>query len=311
MSFANYRRHTTWALPALPDLWAEAKRLLARALAHTGAAQEIARKAHLSRSSRREIVLWIEPVEKMVRGVIAARAVIHLLMTPEGRKLLREARRDYAPEPDPEPPPPKPASPSRRIIPHPGWHTIWQPPPRPAPTLPSPPSLPADTGPGPDPGDPSSWSCPYRVVSRTRAQALPVALPEPRRGPRISLLDDWVAPPRPRPAAADNSANANSTTGDSASASKLALRYARRIETLRRVIDNPGPAIRRLAGVLARTAPDDLDLPRWRNEAARQRWLNWRQGDLYADQAREHALLALRALHRSLDWLDRPADDPG
>ena len=96
MSFANYRRHTTWALPALPDLWAEAKRLLARALAHTGAAQEIARKAHLSRSSRREIVLWIEPVEKMVRGVIAARAVIHLLMTPEGRKLLREARRDYS-----------------------------------------------------------------------------------------------------------------------------------------------------------------------------------------------------------------------
>ena len=89
------------------------------------------------------------------------------------------------------------------------------------------------------------------------------------------------------------------------------MRYARRIETLRRVIDNPGPAIRRLAGVLARTAPDDLDLPRWRNEAARQRWLNWRQGDLYADQAREHALLALRALHRSLDWLDRPADDPG
>ena len=89
------------------------------------------------------------------------------------------------------------------------------------------------------------------------------------------------------------------------------MRYARRIETLRRVIDSPGPAIRRLARVLAKTAPDDLDLPRWRNEAARQRWLNWRQGDLYADQAREHALLALRALHLSLDWLDRPADDPG
>ena len=63
--------------------------------------------------------------------------------------------------------------------------------------------------------------------------------------------------------------------------------------------------------MLAKTAPDDLDLPRWRNEAARQRWLNWRQGDLYADKARENALLALRALHLSLDWLDRPADDPG
>ncbi|MDP3739274.1 MAG: hypothetical protein Q8R02_17925, partial [Hyphomonadaceae bacterium] len=60
-----------------------------------------------------------------------------------------------------------------------------------------------------------------------------------------------------------------------------------------------------------RLAPEDLDLPRWRNDAARRRWQSWRQGDLYADQCREHAMLAIRALHLSLEWLDRPDDEPG
>jgi hypothetical protein len=152
MSYANYRRHAASPLPSIPHLWAEAKRLFARALANVGEPREIARRENLSRTMRREIVLWVEPVEKMVRGLIAAKAVIHLLMTPEGRKLLREAKRSYPePEPEIEAPRPRPGSTVRTIrIPHPGWHTIWQPPQKPAP-LPPPAPLPAEpeTTPGP------------------------------------------------------------------------------------------------------------------------------------------------------------------
>ena len=88
-----------------------------------------------------------------------------------------------------------------------------------------------------------------------------------------------------------------------------AFRCAKRIELIRRVLENPKPVILRVARFLARQHPDSVDMP------AGSRALpvkHWRQGDLYADQAREHGMLALRALHLSLAVLDAGvSEEPG
>jgi hypothetical protein len=302
MTYAFYRRYTEWTLPSIPHLWDEAKKLFERALCHGGEAQSIARYARLHRARRREILSWFVPVDSIVRKLIVAKAIVHLLMTPQGRKLLLDAKRERnAPPPEPAPKPPKAKSAPYKIsIPHPGWHTIWQPPRK---QPPSPPPQPETQAEAIDPYDPASWSCPYRIAHYSKAGDGFCEEPpaKPRTGPRISVLDlDVIVPPRARRQEEPSSA------GDM---DPSAFRCAKRIELIRRVLENPKPVILRVARFLARQHPDSVDMP------AGSRALpvkHWRQGDLYADQAREHGMLALRALHLSLAVLDAGvSEEPG
>src|ERR1700754_4950627 len=85
-------------------------------------AQDLARRSAMGRNERWGLHNWLEPIEKIVRVLLIIRAITYLVMTPEGRKLLRET-----PKSMPEPPKfaAKPAANSHReIIPYPGWHTI-------------------------------------------------------------------------------------------------------------------------------------------------------------------------------------------
>lgn len=285
MTYAHYRRTSGGTLPTIPDLWATARRLFDRALATFGAPEAIARQERLRRTARSEISAWFEPVERIVRRVIIAKAVIHLLMTPQGRKLLHASKRSVvASAPDKSK-----ATPYKTTIPYPGWHTIYQPPQKPKPAPPPPP--PPERTPT-DRSDPASWSCPYRIVSMSAAPSLPVTTPKRRPLAVLSVArarEVQAAAPIP-PARAKGCS---------------AWLCARRIEMLRRVLDNPNRTILRVARYLARTSPDSVVV---RHDLSLH---TYRQGYPDVVQAREHAVLALRALHLSLNWLDRPDNDPG
>ena len=299
MTYAFYRRHTEWTLPSIPHLWDEAKKLFERALGQGGEPQHIAHSTQLRRARRREILSWFVPVESIVRKLVVAKAIIHLLMTPQGRKLLLDAKRQRN-APPPEPPKPK-SAPHKTTIPHPGWHTIWQPPQKQPPVPPSQPE-PASTH-AVDLDDPASWSCPYRIAHHSKYwdgySGEPPA--KPRTGPRITVLDlDAIVPPRALKQEEPHSTDDAEPPG---------FRCAKRIELIRRILENPGPTILRVARFLARQHPDSVVMPRGSRDLQMK---HWRQGDLYADQAREHAMLALRALHLSLAVMDAAArEEPG
>ena len=300
MSYVYYKRGTDWTLPSLPDLWSEARRMFTRAIAGAGEPKDIARAEPLTRKTRREVLAWFLPVSTIVRRLVIAKAVIHLLMTPQGRKLMRDARLKPAP-PAPEPPSPAKA-PHKITIPSPGWHTIYQhvrpmPPPTPC-RAETPAEAPAEA-PAEDCFDPATWRYHYPIARVHEAEAedrSPAPLNH-KRGPRISLLE-------PEPEFKPRSPK---VLKRSPAPRHAALRHARRFEMIRRILDDPTRTVLRVARWLAAHDPDAVELPR----TTRLPMSQWRHGDLYADQAREHALLALRSPHLSMAQTTPPTDDPG
>ncbi len=71
-------------LLSIPDLWERARVLFARLI-------ERGRAPRLGREQRREILDWLHPVEGLVRTVLVAKAITWLMMTPQGRALMRPA----------------------------------------------------------------------------------------------------------------------------------------------------------------------------------------------------------------------------
>lgn len=75
---------------SLPELWGRVRGFLARVQDEAGSVGRLREQGFFGAEDRQEIEGWLKPVERLVRIVLIAQAVIRLLMTPDGRKLLRE-----------------------------------------------------------------------------------------------------------------------------------------------------------------------------------------------------------------------------
>ncbi len=263
-------------LAPVPALWDRACEFMAQLMRHVGATRDVARRWHIRRRDRREVMKLLSPVEKLVRCCLIIQAATWLLMTPEGRRMVREVPKQQPPEPRK---PFQKVQPHRITIPHPGWNTIAQmwrpetpPPPKPEPK---------------DKSDPANWRCGFPVVGWNRSTRDPDAPPERRRMTADHLI----------------------IAGDVEHAGALSLKQkhekhssglilARRIEALARVIANPEPAIRRAARFLAGVSLSVLAT--LEGAASSHTW----------DQGRAELLHANLHLMRAVSVLARPIE-PG
>ncbi len=265
-------------LPAIPQLWERAKIMFARVIGHIGSTSGLSRRWRLSRAEKKEVLGWLEPVEKLARSCLLVRALGFLMMTPEGRRLMRETPKMAMPAAPHE----RPAPVSKTIIPMPGWHTIAQN--RRALAEPRKLERQDETERAArDRHDPDNWSCAFRVFGWQ--------FPEPENGRAVPAQFQksrrpWVETIEPNPWLALGRVDRKAPAGEKPSS---ALILARRIEALGRVIDNPEPTLRRLARFLARLPREALDLLQETASGIRSCWLHG------ADDARSAAAHVRRA----------------
>lgn len=237
----------------IPALWTLARAMFSN-VPQSHCPELLRERRVFSRRQKNEIVSWLEPVEKLVRTLLVCGALLHLIMTPEGRAMLhRGPTRGF---PNRPPPPGQLKHPNR--IPHPGWHTIAQPY-RPEPPAPEP-------EPARDPQQ-KAPACSFRVFSWSFDDPFaddPPAKPlAARKGPMIIRLDEprrlhrlFDKPPGQKPASPPPTID---------EPAPMAVRLANRMEALRRVLANPEPAILRLACWIASfpgNAADWMAFPR-------------------------------------------------
>jgi hypothetical protein len=77
-------------LPSIPCLWERARMMFGRVLKHIGSTASLARRWRLTRTEKKDVLAWLEPVEQLTRACLIVKAIAFLLMTPEGRRLMRE-----------------------------------------------------------------------------------------------------------------------------------------------------------------------------------------------------------------------------
>src|SRR5262245_2728219 len=77
-------------LPSIPQLWDRAKVMFARVIDHIGSTARFSQRFRLTRTDKKQVLGWLEPVEKLARSCLIVRAFSFLMMTPQGMKLLRE-----------------------------------------------------------------------------------------------------------------------------------------------------------------------------------------------------------------------------
>jgi hypothetical protein len=97
-------------LPSLPDVWDRATKMFGEVMARVGSPTALSKK-RLKQADRFELMLWLRPMEELVRSWLISRAVTWLLMTNAGRKLMYPKICALRQRP-------------RIIFPHPGWYTI-------------------------------------------------------------------------------------------------------------------------------------------------------------------------------------------
>lgn len=218
---------------SIPDLWDRVRSFLA-AMFETYGAPRNHLHTPLNGRQRSALLRWLRPAERMARQLILAAALTHLLMTEQGRRLRATA----TPLTPPTSPPPSPPSRPNLNIVHTGINL--------AATIASyqasqalhrmaeaASKLTAATEPSDavenavDPGDPSTWRAPFRILRWLEGG---------RGAPPVPAVGAKPSPPDPR-------------------------RLSRRLEALRRALDNPAPRIKRLAAWLARLPKDMLGLP--------------------------------------------------
>ncbi len=173
-------------------------------------------KTHLHHTftarQRNAILRWLKPAERLARGLLIVSAITHLLMTEQGRR-QRAAARPVTPPSPPRPPRRPFCVPTGIDLTASLARHYRREPPQPA-TEPPPPAQPAI-----DPDDPSTWRAPFRVLKWIGAGV--------------------TRKPPPRPA---------SPSGAPASNQRL----IRRIEALRRILEDPTARTRSLAAYIAR-----------------------------------------------------------
>lgn len=115
---------------SLPQLWERITAMFAVLIREARSAASFARRADTTREERRAIRSRLIPLERLVRSLLVTEAIIHLLMTREGRALIANAKPITPPapraaraqpsssRPHREPSPDKPAT--FRVL---GWDT--------------------------------------------------------------------------------------------------------------------------------------------------------------------------------------------
>ncbi|MDP3495055.1 MAG: hypothetical protein Q8R82_18235 [Hyphomonadaceae bacterium] len=232
---------------SIPDLWTRAKAMFGVLMREVKSVATLARTRHLSRRQRTDILCRLVPVEKIVRSLLVTEALIYLLMTPEGRRLL--ANTPKMPMPDAPPPVGVKKNSHKITISMPGWQTIAALQPRIDPRIVAPePITPAEQP------VPENLSRPFRVLGWIHPR--PEEPPEKEKPRRrwISTFEDSNFPlplkePKKLPPPADPEFDSS------------AREIARRITALERVLANREPAIRRLAKYIASLPRDTLNPP--------------------------------------------------
>lgn len=285
------RQPVTWppTTHALPDLWYRVRELFRMTLDTIGSALRLAWKQTLTRTERSELLIRLVPVEKTVRMLLMVEAFTFLLMTPEGRKIRREAKPIAIPEPPP--PPCKPKVMTEREIFLARLKAELLAPPLEERLAAMPPAVDAhaDANTDEDPfGDPLTRA-PFRVLGWQFDKPPPREIP-PRRRVWAMLLDD--APPLPEPL---KPYKAPLQADPDAFDTGPGLSIARRIAALIRVLDNPWPTIRRLARQIASFPRDCLAEP----QVNRFRAAEWWHGRPEYYNATSHAACAWRAFMRT------------
>jgi hypothetical protein len=253
-------------LPSIPQLWDRAKIMFARVVDHIGSTSCFSKRWRLSRPEKKEVLGWLEPVEKIARSCLIVRALGFLMMTPQGLKLARETPKIEMPKAPHERPRPV----SRTTIPTPGWHTIAQHQRALAEQRKQEEQRQAERA-ARDRYDPANWGCGFRVVHwqfpepGEGASAVPLQFRKRSRvGIDVFEPNPWpaIGPPLSRPEPEREK-------------DRPALVLARRIEALSRVLANPAPAVMRLARYIAklpRAAVEPL------KETTSSRRFHWRHG---------------------------------
>lgn len=259
-------------LPSPPALWRRARDLLAALTAHIGQLTVFARRT-LSLDGKREVLGWLEPLEKQVRASLILRALNFLLMTPAGRRLMRETPRS--------PPPRKPQPPTATgvlTIPSPGWSTIAQ-----HRAAQAAEQAEQATAAGMRDGDPDEASSAFRVIRWRFPTDADTPQPPPRPASRTSLIALFDANPFPRLIIPSRE------TPPEPEARFL----ARRIAAVGRIIASPARPAARLARLFAR-------LPREALQGLTETYLHtrpwWRHGVAEAYAAFAHVRRAACAL---------------
>lgn len=232
---------------SIPELWTRAKAMFGVLMREVESVATLARRRKLGRPERTAILCRLVPVEKIVRSLLVTEALIYLLMTPEGRKLLKTTPKMALPS---APPPVGVKKHTHKVtIPMPGWQTIAALQPRIDPRIVAP-ELPAPK----ENSAPENLSRAFRVLGWNHPQPDD---PPPRETPRrswISTFDTTNFPLPPRQPS-------RQPPPDHPDHDPSAREVARRITALERVLANREPAIRRLAKYIASLPRDVLTLP--------------------------------------------------
>jgi hypothetical protein len=270
-------------LPALSSLWDRAKTFFARVIDHIGSTSDFAKRRAISRNEKRELLNWLKPVETIVRASLVTRAITFLLMTIEGRRLLRETPKMAPPEREPE----KPAVKSTRI-PHPGYHTIWQSPRILAERQKLEQQRAAEAA--QTRANPDNWRGTFRIIKWNLGAPEPPPPPPPENPWWVTNIDPEASALRPRPVAKQKRALQKTD--------QPALVLARRIESLSHILSDPRPAISRLARLLARL-PRDAITEEW--AAAVHVDQHWNHGQQDVRAVRDHLRAAVGVYCRLLE----------
>jgi hypothetical protein len=85
-----------------PTLWERAKAMFSALTTRFGSAMRVAFRRFLSSQQRRDLILHLEPVEKLVRVLMIVEAITLLVTTPIGLKLRQTTKPCRIPDPPPQ-----------------------------------------------------------------------------------------------------------------------------------------------------------------------------------------------------------------
>jgi hypothetical protein len=250
----------------VPILWERAKAMFAVMLGKVGSAMQLAHRQTYAREQRRNLLLFLEPVEKLVRTLLCIEAITLLLMTPQGTK-IRHTTPQRVPDPPPQVGKSKPRPEASRI--HAAMMTIAAHHPRIDPRV-------------------TERELRERLAALEARRTHDLFDPPPLNG-HLNVIR-WVHDPQTRIAPPvlpkglvldDHTLDAMRVSVDPPGAAPddadgtfygPMLAIARRIDALERVLANPLPAIRRLARRIASIPRAHLEAP-WPQRWRATRWL--------------------------------------
>jgi hypothetical protein len=288
---------------AVPTLWERAKAMFSAISTKFGSAMRLACRRFYTLQQRRDLILHLEPVEKLVRVLMIIEAITLLVMTPLGLRLRQTTKACALPEPPPQVGARRPHPQADRVAA--AMMTIATNRPRIDPRVAEREAREAEQRRLAalerqrqrfEDFDPAALASRFTVIHWVHDPALRTA---PTTLPRGLVLDDLTLgtfQPQAR-VSIDPPNEDDDLTGP-------LLQLARRIDALERILANPWPAIQRLARRIASIPREHFPAP-W---PRRYRAVRWAHGCPEVYNACILAKPAFAALNRACGM---PPDDPG